>query len=195
MRWLGTLGGSYSTAYSVSDNGIVVGQASDNLGGLRAFRWTYTAGMESLGTLGGSRSSAIGVSHDGSVVVGSAENASGQPRPFRWTASQGMQDLGNVYASLLTSGSYLQAVSAVSPNGRYIVGYGFNSATSRGEGFVIDTWLTGDTNGDGSVDDSDLLTVLFAFGSDNAHSEDINKDGIVDDADLLMVLFNFGSGS
>ncbi len=51
----------------------------------------------------------------------------------------------------------------------------------------------GDTDGNGCVDDSDLLTVLFAFGS-NDPAADLNQDGTVDDADLLIVLFNFGSG-
>ncbi len=51
----------------------------------------------------------------------------------------------------------------------------------------------GDVNGDGCVDDADLLAILFAFGSNDV-SLDLNGDGIVDDADLLTVLFNFGSG-
>jgi hypothetical protein len=51
----------------------------------------------------------------------------------------------------------------------------------------------GDANDDGCVDDADLLTVLFAFGSSNAQA-DLNRDNIVDDADLLEVLFNFGNG-
>ena len=34
---------------------------------------------------------------------------------------------------------------------------------------------------------------LSAFGSNNAQA-DLNRDGIVDDSDLLLVLFNFGSG-
>ncbi|BCW94824.1 MAG: hypothetical protein KatS3mg018_0306 [Fimbriimonadales bacterium] len=58
-------------------------------------------------------------------------------------------------------------------------------------------WLVapraGDVDGSGCVDDADLLTVLFAFGSDNPDA-DANGDGVVDDADLLVVLFNFGSG-
>ncbi|CUU01438.1 Disaggregatase related [Armatimonadetes bacterium GBS] len=58
-------------------------------------------------------------------------------------------------------------------------------------------WLvvprTGDVNGDGCVDDADMLTVLFAFGSDNPDA-DANGDGTVDDADLLVVLFHFGNG-
>jgi hypothetical protein len=34
--------------------------------------------------------------------------------------------------------------------------------------------------------------VLFAFGSSDPES-DVNGDGIVDDADLLIILFNFGA--
>ncbi len=53
----------------------------------------------------------------------------------------------------------------------------------------------GDVNGDGCVDDADLLAVLFAFGQTGSNlPEDITRDGVVDDADLLTVLFNFGSG-
>jgi hypothetical protein len=36
--------------------------------------------------------------------------------------------------------------------------------------------------------------VLFAFGGRGYRNEDLNWDGTVDDADLLQVLFNFGSG-
>ncbi len=53
----------------------------------------------------------------------------------------------------------------------------------------------GDVNGDGCVDDADLLAVLFAFGQTGSElPEDVNGDGTVDDADLLIVLFNFGRG-
>jgi hypothetical protein len=52
-----------------------------------------------------------------------------------------------------------------------------------------------DVNGDGCVDDADLLAVLFAFGQTGSGlAEDINCDQVVDDADLLSVLFAFGSG-
>jgi hypothetical protein len=50
----------------------------------------------------------------------------------------------------------------------------------------------GDVNGDGCVDDADLLLVLFNFGGSG--EGDLNHDGVVDDADLLEVLFNFGNG-
>ncbi len=53
----------------------------------------------------------------------------------------------------------------------------------------------GDVDGNGCVDDADLLAVLFAFGSTGSGlAEDVNCDEVVDDADLLEVLFNFGTG-
>lgn len=54
----------------------------------------------------------------------------------------------------------------------------------------------GDVNGDGMVDDADLLQVLFDFGcSGFCGPSDVNNDSTVDDTDLLIVLFNFGCGA
>jgi uncharacterized membrane protein len=153
--------------------------------------------MQDLGTLPGyDRSFANAVSADGSVVVG----GSGR-RAFRWTASGGMEDLNTTYASLLTNGSVLIEARAISPDGRYIVGWGDNAATRGYEAFLLDTGPrctahNGDVDANGCVDDADLLAVLFNFGSSgsNLGREDTNCDGTVDDADLLQVLFNFGSG-
>jgi hypothetical protein len=54
----------------------------------------------------------------------------------------------------------------------------------------------GDVDGNGCVDDADLLEVLFSFGAsaDPCTRADVNQDSVVDDADLLEVLFNFGAG-
>jgi len=53
----------------------------------------------------------------------------------------------------------------------------------------------GDVNGDGCVDDLDLLEVLFTFGESGVYlPQDVNYDGQVDDADLLLVLFDFSGG-
>jgi probable HAF family extracellular repeat protein len=49
LTWLGTLGGAGSEAYGVSaDGSVVVGQAWNAAGELRAFRWTSSGGMEDL---------------------------------------------------------------------------------------------------------------------------------------------------
>jgi probable HAF family extracellular repeat protein len=169
MQDLGTLGGGRSAAYAVSaDGAVVVGWAHNDAGYDRAFRWTAW-GMQDLGTLGGDYSRAYGVSADGAVVVGEAVNAAEQWRAFRWTASRGMEDLNTTYACLLTNGSVLWWAQAISPDGRYIVGQGYNAATGRYEAFLLDTRprcpLDGDVNGDGIVDDADLLIVLFNFGN------------------------------
>ncbi len=81
-----------------------------------------------------------------------------------------------------------------SPNGRFFA-YGRKDATVVLARNPFASQVEGDVNGDGCVDDADLLAVLFAFGSSGSGlPEDVNNDGMVDDADLLIVLFNFGSG-
>lgn len=60
---------------------------------------------------------------------------------------------------------------------------------------LIYTSQQGDVDGDGCVNDEDLLVVLFTFGIAGSNlPADINQDGRVDDEDLLIVLFNFGAG-
>jgi len=173
MQDLGTLGGSESEAYGVSfDGAVVVGWSYDAAGQQRAFRWENGV-MQGLGTLSGyANSNAYDVSANGSVVVGAAHDGAGRLyRAFRWTASRGMEDLNTTYASLLTDGSVLWVARAISPNGRYIVGYGYNAATYSAEAFLLDTQgtppctLDGDLNGDRVVDDADLLILLFNFGN------------------------------
>ena len=76
------------------------------------------------------------------MVVGEAKNAAGRARAFRWTAAGGMEDLNLTYAHLLTNGSVLIEAHAISPDGRYIAGKGYNDATERIEAFLLDTRRT-----------------------------------------------------
>jgi probable HAF family extracellular repeat protein len=206
MQDLGTLPGyEWSGATEVSaDGGTVVGVVTiaGNWYAGHAFRWTEAGGMQDLGTLpGGCCSNAFDVSADGSIVIGTAADAAEQWHAFRWTVLGGMEDLNLTYADLLTDGSVLTSANAISPDGRYIVGHGYNAATGRYEAYLLDTGPrctahSGDVDGNGCVDDADLLAVLIAFGNTggNLGRVDTNCDGVVDDADLLIVLINFGSG-
>jgi len=110
------------------------------------------------------------------------------------------------YSTLIVSGqSGIKYVALVIPQGNQ---YGQDptlNASSRTTSSLRYTNITdvrviaqvgpeGDVNGDGCVDDADLLQVLFAFGATGSNPADVNGDLIVDDADLLIVLFNFGAG-
>jgi probable HAF family extracellular repeat protein len=196
IQSLGTLGGDRSEATAASADGSVIVGWSDTVGNFesRAFRWTVSGGMQDIG---------VGVAHDvsadGNVIVGEGYN--NNYYAFRWTSGGGMENLNTTYANLLTNGSRLEVAYAISSDGRYIVGKGYNAATRRFEAFLLDTGSrctthSGDVDSSGCVDDADLLSVLFAFGSSgsNLGRVDVNCDGTVDDADLLQVLFNFGSG-
>jgi len=104
-----------------------------------------------------------------------------------WTVNAG----GLTFA---TGGAYATGVSV----GEYEAGLSgdLQSGLSNIGGFWGVSWgasLVGDVDGSGCVDDSDLLSVLFNFGSSGG-SADLNQDGVVDDSDLLLVLFNFGQG-
>jgi uncharacterized membrane protein len=183
------------------DGAIAVGNTGNLWGGSYypvMWRASNNWQPEPLRHLGGSAGEAFDIRD--AVIVGFSTTPSGQRRAVRWnvaTATTQVEDLNQTYAALLGNGSVLTVAWGLSPNGRFIVGWGYNAATRRDEAFLLDTWRTGDTNGDGCIDDSDLLTVLFAFGTPGtgtSRHEDINKDGVVDDADLLQVLFNFGGG-
>jgi hypothetical protein len=96
-----------------------------------------------------------------------------------------------------------RVVTIFDPNtGQYTAAQSGSNYTTRGTlrydlieviGEAASSGPEGDVNGDGCVDDADLLIVLFNFGNAGGQG-DVNNDVIVDDADLLIVLFNFGAG-
>jgi hypothetical protein len=159
------------------------------------FRWTPETGMVSTGVA----MLPADTTADGSVVVGSI----GFARAVRWTQANGLEDLNQTYAALIRPGWKLTVATAISSDGRYIVGVGEFQGDDwvEREAFLLDTQAqcaahNGDVDQNGCVDDADLLAVLFAFGNtgSNLGRVDVNCDSTVDDADLLIVLFNFGNG-
>jgi probable HAF family extracellular repeat protein len=85
---LGTLGGSFSSAFGINNKNQVVGVSKTAAGPQHAFLWSKGEMMD-LGTLGGDGSGAQAV-NDGGQVVGTSTLASGVGRAFIWTAQDGM---------------------------------------------------------------------------------------------------------
>ena len=198
-------GGANIAANDISPDGrVIVGYADYPDHTRHACRWLDPSQPpQDIHTFSDSpQSIANAVSDDGNLIVGQYYPSGGSFwRAFRWTPQRGMEDLNTVYAGLLTDGSVLFDVAAMSPDGRFIVGSGFNARTGRREAFLLDTRVpcrahSGDVDENGCVDDADLLAVLFAFGQtgQDLGRVDVNCDETVDDADLLTVLFAFGQG-
>ena len=123
--------GGVSQANAVSSDGsVVVGRSQDGAVGVsvhpeRAFRWTQSTGMVSLGVLsGGFTSNAMAVSGDGSIVVGNAD-VPGANRAFRWTQADGMVNLG-----VLNAGTNSLAYG-VSSDGAVVVGQATDGAANN----------------------------------------------------------------
>ncbi len=139
---LGTLGGDLGVAYGVSaDGSVVVGSADNREGNKRPFRWTASAGMIDLTSLG-QVSEALDVSANGLKMVGYyVINNTEEERALLWNFFPvlSIRNLNSQYADLISAGSYLERANAISANGRYIVGYGFNAETGRREAFLLDT--------------------------------------------------------
>ncbi len=173
MHELGMLPGySWSEAYLVSSDGrIIYGVARDtSSGSVRIVRWVDGQVQQiqdlsdSLVPNGGIMQD---VSADGRIVVGYTYGRTGR-YAFRWVEGQGMENLNITYASLLTDGSVLLGATAISPDGRFIVGRGYNASSGRHEAFLLDVCPGGDSDSDYICDDWERNGI------------DINNDGTVD---------------
>jgi hypothetical protein len=113
------LGGSYTYAKGVSDDGTrVVGYADNPEGYNYGYYWLAGA-MTSTGTLSpGNRgkSEGTGISGDGGTVIGNAFSAAySADRGFTWTVVNQISDGG-------APGTYLSTATAISRNGTTLVG-------------------------------------------------------------------------
>lgn len=140
LQAIGTLpGGNNSIARGISDDGsVIVGISNLDSGPSHAFRWTASGGMQDLGSLYGGESEAWDASADGSIVVGFMRNyATADEYAFRWTEEKGMEDLNVTFDSLLGQTGRMSFASAISPDGRYIVGWGWHQGYNMP--FLLDT--------------------------------------------------------
>jgi hypothetical protein len=137
----------FSTAYGVSNGGVVVGLAGISGGGIQAFRWTPSSfvGQPSVMTLlgdlpgGSTNSDAKSITGDGQTVVGGGTSALGQEAIF-WHPSFGLRNLRDFAIEELGSsgltGWTLSRANAISTNGLAIAGTGRNPAGNT-EGWFL----------------------------------------------------------
>ena len=85
MRDLGTLGGTYSEAMAINENGQIVGYSNGAATGWHAFLWEKGV-ITDLGTLGGNESTAWAINARGQVM-GSSSVASGEWHAVLWAKS------------------------------------------------------------------------------------------------------------
>ncbi len=149
----GSLGGGYSRAYAVNNQGEVAGESETAEGWVHAFLWREGEGIRDLGTLGGSVSRALDINHNG-MVIGEAEDADGRMMAFRWSAGEGMTALP------LLAGAIAGRAGAVNDEG-VIVG-----AMDTADGTVPVFWQDGEVH---------RLHMLPVSGHVQLH--DINDEG------------------
>lgn len=114
-------GATYSSATSVSSDGLAVVGEMGVPGAARAFLWSRSGGVRDLGALqAGGTSAANSVSANGSAVVGSSDG-----RAFRWTFLSGMQSLGTLV------GGSTSAAYGVSGDGAIVVGWSASATGNR----------------------------------------------------------------
>lgn len=171
MVGLGDLAGGdkYSYGDGISGDGKVVVGLGDANGKTAAFRWKADVGMEDLETLPGGDPSTSwqtgrDANADGSVIVGRSHNGI-HGEAFRWTAATGMVGLGR-----LPGGTGNSVATAVSPDGRYVVG---SSSSSEGrQAFLWD-------NVSGSMVGLGDLPGASVAGLYSGEASDVSADGRV----------------
>jgi probable HAF family extracellular repeat protein len=174
---------SLAAVPEISDNGkVVVGSFGMNQPDSgRAFRWTKEGGVHYLGPFPDGKRTAFarGVSADGSIIVGSSEVVAVEDfittsggvtvarEPFIWDEVRGSRYLFDVLrneyglGAALAGWSDLALASAISGDGRTIVGLGVNP-DGNGEAWIAylgppAAQLPGDFNADGTVDAADYV--------------------------------------
>ena len=138
----------------ISNNGIILGQTWVELPLHRLVNLPLPSDAIAI--------QATDISEDGNIIVGTATLPDNYTRAVIWKRD------GENYIAEYLGGPNLRTATAVSANGRYIVGKGINPSTFVEEGYLFEMpepcRLPTDIDGNGIVDDSDLLQVLFDFG-------------------------------
>jgi probable HAF family extracellular repeat protein len=130
---MNVIGNYYSFANSIAGNGsVITGFETGTAGRYRAFRWSIRDGLE-LNILG-DFSEGFDVSFDGEYIVGCAGDGA-----FRHGTDIQTEFYDIILKDILHPGTELWCLTAISSDGRFAVGNGYNSLTDRTEAFLLDT--------------------------------------------------------
>jgi probable HAF family extracellular repeat protein len=151
---LGTLGGSFSEAFAVSDKGLVVGRsATSGDAEVHPFLWSEGT-MIDLGTLAAGSSSATVISNNG-VIAGFGPSENGTTHAFVRTDGNGLVDLG-------TLGGSTSSPTAINAKGDIVgvsdVDDGFHAFLwTKRDGMIDLGTLDGRTSNANAISDSGLV--------------------------------------
>jgi probable HAF family extracellular repeat protein len=198
-----------------ADGSVVVGQGVNPN---RAFRWTAEGGVQSLGVLPDHTwSLATGVSDDGSIVVGISSSgylamdsvggtlnySESEARAFYWTEAGGIQDLTQLLidAGVDMTGRTIAAATALTPDGKWIMGSALTPETEPGDtraflASLTETLPDADFDEDGFVTGADLPRWQNNMGTGSTHlTGDADFDADVDGGDFLLWQRQLGNGA
>ena len=135
---------------TVSGDGKWIGGYGDFANEYQPWIWNKDSGIINLGTFPNvGNGNVSGMSSDASIVVGwfDAQLFGDPVTPFIWTRETGLRELNDYVQNDLgyTTGSYLMyGVESISPDGKYIAGYGVKTSTNLS--FVFRLGLTPSSN-------------------------------------------------
>jgi probable HAF family extracellular repeat protein len=162
---LGTLGGNYSEAFSINNNGVVTGWSE--VGRFIARSFIYDGTMHDLGTIG--RNNFASDINSVGQVTGRLDNASGLGHAFLWNANLPIGDTGTMYdigsGFLFSAGAGINAYGQVTGNTQPADGSG---------GLRAFIWQPTSRNGN-----SGTMYELPTLGGRDSSGLDINARGQV----------------
>lgn len=158
---LGSLGGTFSVALGINDDGHVVGDSTLPSGWQRAFLWSPGTGMQDLQTIPGALMSSAQRINDSGMVVGTLLTESCSQSAFYYTPAEGMVDIG-----VLGEFGFLQP-NALNDAGQF-VGNGYRGDTNQNYAFYF-------SRATGHLDLNEHLTAPLGFAITSA--VDINNRG------------------
>jgi probable HAF family extracellular repeat protein len=195
---LGSLGGMYSDAKGINDNGEIVGSARNKNGTWNAFVYERARGMRVLGTLGGPSSYGMALNQDG-FAAGFADTENGDWHAFLYNGGEQLKDLGTLggkisYASGINNMGQVVGTAATKDEYRHAFLYdpahgmvdlgtlgGRQSAATaiNDDGVVVGASETKDRRWHAFVHDGKKMIDLGALIAGSSFATGINKAGHV----------------